>query len=326
MTTGSAISGWGAALPPHAVTNEALTSALDTNDQWISERSGIRSRRAATGPFTAVEGDPAGVAAASTTGRLATEAARRAMDRADVRGGEVGMLLLCTTTPDRQVPASSSEVASALQIAGGAMDINAACSGFVYGLATAVGLISVGMGPVVVVGAETLSRITDWSDRSSAFLFGDGAGAVVVKPARGACSLLGSDLGVDGGLAHLLVAEHGGKIRMNGREIYRNAVKITVDSARIAMARAGVTSEDVDLFVPHQANARIIEAVADRLGISGDRVALTIEWTGNTSAASIPIALAIAAESGRLHDGAIVLLSGFGAGMTWGSVVWRWGR
>jgi 3-oxoacyl-[acyl-carrier-protein] synthase-3 len=177
---------------------------------------------------------------------------------------------------------------------------------------------------VLLIGAETLSRVTNWSDRTNAFLFGDGAGAVVLEPVTGPGSLLGSDLGVDGSLAELLYAEHGSGMVMRGQEVFRKAVRVTADSARAALERAKVDIAEVALFVPHQANQRIMDAVAERLGIPGDRVASVIEWTGNTSSASIPLTLIDAVERGRLKSGDVVLLSGFGAGMTWASAVWRW--
>jgi 3-oxoacyl-[acyl-carrier-protein] synthase-3 len=206
------------------------------------------------------------------------------------------------------------------------MDLNAACAGFTYGLVTAAALISAGAGRILVIGAETLSRITNWEDRTNAFLFGDGAGAVVLEPVDGSGSLLGWNLGVDGSLVELLYANHGFGMVMRGKEIFRQAVRATTESARAALDHAGVDASQISLFVPHQANRRIMDAVAERLGIPNGSVASVIEWSGNTSAASIPLALAEAAEGGRLHDGDLVLLAGFGAGMTWASAVWRWTR
>jgi 3-oxoacyl-[acyl-carrier-protein] synthase-3 len=206
------------------------------------------------------------------------------------------------------------------------MDLNAACAGFTYGLVTAAGLISAGVDRVLLVGAETLSRATNWADRTNAFLFGDGAGAVVVEAVPGEGSLLGWDLGVDGTLVPLLYADHGQGMAMRGQEVFRKAVRVTADSARLSMERAKVSIDDIALFVPHQANIRIMDAVAARLGLPSERIAVVIDHTGNTSSASIPLALVEAAEQGRLHDGDLVLLAGFGAGMTWASAVWRWGR
>jgi 3-oxoacyl-[acyl-carrier-protein] synthase-3 len=204
------------------------------------------------------------------------------------------------------------------------MDLNAACAGFTYGLVTAAGLVAAGMERVLLIGAETLSRATNWEDRTNAFLFGDGAGAVVVEAVPGEGSMLGWDLGVDGSLVDLLYADHGLGMAMRGQEVFRKAVRVTVDSARLSLERAKATIDDIALFVPHQANIRIMEAAASRLGLPAERIASTIDRTGNTSSASIPLALVDALDNGRLHDGDLVLLSGFGAGMTWGSAVWRW--
>jgi 3-oxoacyl-[acyl-carrier-protein] synthase-3 len=205
------------------------------------------------------------------------------------------------------------------------MDLNAACAGFTYGLVTAAALDSAGVGKVLLIGAETMTRVTNWEDRTNAFLFGDGAGAVVLDVVTGSGSLLGWDLGTDGALVELLYADHGSGMVMKGREIFRQAVRVTVDSAAAALKRSHVRADEIDLFVPHQANQRIMDAVATRLGIPTERIASIVGWTGNTSAASIPLALVDAANHGRLAAGDLVLLSGFGAGMTWASAVWRWG-
>src|SRR6516165_1330248 len=218
-TGGCAITGWGVAFPPTVVTNEDLKSIFDTTDEWIFERSGIRSRFAATGPFV-------------------TDA--RALDAAGVAPQDVGALILCTTTPDLAVPATSSTVAGAMGITGGAMDLNAACAGFTYGLITGAALMSAGAGAVLLIGAETLTRVTNWSDRTNAFLFGDGAGAVVLEPVEGPGCLLGWHLGVDGSLVELLYAEHGSGMVMRGPEVFRKAVRATADSARAALDRAHV--------------------------------------------------------------------------------------
>ena len=323
-TDGCAITGWGAAVPPTVVTNEELKSLFETSDEWIFERSGIRSRHAATGPFVTNVPAPE-PRELGTTGSLAVESGRRALATAGVPAQDVGALILCTTTPDLAIPATSSAVAGAMGIVGGAMDLNAACAGFTYGLITASALSSSGVGPVLLIGAETLTRVTNWDDRTNAFLFGDGAGAVVLEPVEGPGSLLGWHLGVDGTLVDLLYAEHGSGMVMRGQEVFRKAVRATADSAQAALDHAGVDASEIELFVPHQANQRIMDAVADRLGIPGERIASVIEWTGNTSSASIPLALVDAAERDRLHAGDLVLLSGFGAGMTFASAVWRWG-
>ncbi|MGH9056601.1 MAG: beta-ketoacyl-ACP synthase III [Acidimicrobiales bacterium] len=323
---GAAITGWGAALPDKVVTNADIATLFDTSDEWIFERSGIRARRAATGPF--VEDNPPSHpdGGLGTTAALAVAAGRRALHTAGVSPADVGMLILCTTTPDQLIPASSAAAAAALGIESGAMDLNAACAGFTYGLVTAVGLVAAGAERILLIGAESMSRATNWADRTNAFLFGDGAGAVVVESVPGEGSLLGWDLGVDGSQMEILYADHGSGMVMRGQEVFRRAVRATVDSASASMERAKVTADDIALFVPHQANIRIMESAAARLGLPADRVVSVIESTGNTSSASIPLALADAAERGRLRDGDLVLLAGFGAGMTWASAVWRWGR
>ena len=328
---GAQITGWGTALPERVVTNADIMTLFDTSDEWIVERSGIHRRRAAAGPFADQAAAPPAELGASgglgTTGQLATEAGRRARAAAGVDPADIGLLVLCTTTPDELVPASSAAVAAALGTGGGAMDLNAACAGFTYGLVTASGLIGGGVDKVLLIGAETLSRITNWEDRTNAFLFGDGAGAVVVEAVPGDGGLLGWDLGVDGSLVSILYAEHGGPgMVMKGQEVFRRAVRATVDSATASLERAKASIDDIALFVPHQANIRIMTAVADRLGLPHDRIASVIGETGNTSSASIPLALVDAAESGRIGDGDLVLLAGFGAGMTWASAVWRWAR
>jgi 3-oxoacyl-[acyl-carrier-protein] synthase-3 len=315
---GSAIRGWGVALPSRVVTNQDISSILDTTDEWIVERSGIHQRHVASGPFAA---DPDG---AGSTGRLAVQAAAAAVESAGIRPGDVDMVVLCTSTPDKQMPATAALVAGELGIHGGAMDLNAVCAGFLHGLITSASLIGAGVARVLLIGSETMTRTLDWSDRSTAFLFGDGAGALVLEGVDGSGSLMGWDLGVDGTLAHLLYADHGSGMRMKGSEVFRNAVRVTVESANLSMERAGVKAQDIDLFVPHQANARIIESAAQRLGIDQDRTVCTIGSTGNTSSASIPFALVDAVETGRLRPGHLVLLAGFGSGLSWGSAVWQW--
>jgi 3-oxoacyl-[acyl-carrier-protein] synthase-3 len=306
-TTAGVIAGWGVALPPTVVTNTHLEAFLDTTDAWITERTGIRRRRIG-----------------GTTAELAADAGRRAIHRAGLSACDIDHVLLATTTPDRAVPATASEVQERLGVRGGACDLNAACSGFVYGLVHAHGLLGLGLRRVLLVGAETMSRITDAGDRGTAILFGDGAGAVVLEARPGPPSLLGWDLGSDGSAAGLLSADIGGVLRMDGPEVFRRAVRTTVSSAQAALDRAGVGAGDLALVVPHQANVRIIAAVCERLGVPVERAVTVLEWTGNTSAASIPLALADAADRGRLADGDLVLLAGFGAGLTWASAVLRW--
>jgi 3-oxoacyl-[acyl-carrier-protein] synthase-3 len=304
---GAVVTGWGIALPDKVVTNDDLSAHLDTSDSWITERTGIKERRIG-----------------GTTSGLAIEAGREALGRAGRSGDQIDVLVLATTTPDAMVPGTSATVQDALGIAGGAFDLNAACSGFVYGLVAAHGLVQAGADRVLLIGSETLSRITDWDDRSVAVLVGDGAGGVVLEATDGPGQLLAWDLGADGSLRNLLCCDHGGYLFMNGREIFRHAVHAVVSSSQKVLEQAGLTVGDIDLFVPHQANTRIIDAASQRLGIPSERCVVTIDRYGNTSSASIPLALADALETDRLRPGALVLLSGFGGGMTWASAVLRW--
>jgi 3-oxoacyl-[acyl-carrier-protein] synthase III len=306
---GARVIGWGTALPDKTVTNTDLEARLDTSDTWIRERTGIRERRI---------GD--------STSELAIEAGRAALEHAGVDPTTIGVVILCTTTPDQALPATSAEVHRALGCGGGAMDLNSACAGFVYGLITANGLLAAGVERVLLIGAETMSRLIDWEDRNTAVLFGDGAGALVLERDPGAGAVLGWDMGADGATRHLLYADHGGYLQMDGKEVFRRAVRILVESSTRALEHAGVGIEEIDLLVPHQANVRIVDAACQRLGFPAARVANVLDVTGNTSAASIPLALAAAAESGQLRPGDLTLLSGFGAGMTWASLVMRWGE
>jgi 3-oxoacyl-[acyl-carrier-protein] synthase-3 len=303
---GARITGWGTALPANVVTNADFEARLDTSDEWITERTGIKERRHG-----------------GSTAGLAIEAGRAAMEMAGVTGDQIDFVLLATTSPDYQLPSTASEVQYELGITGGAVDLNAACSGFVYGLVHAHGLIAMGMERVLLIGAETLSRITDQDDRNTAILFGDGGGAVVLE-ASDEGQLLSFDLGSDGSARKLLDAPIGGYMQMNGKEVFRKAVTVMVDSARASMAAAGVTADDIALVVPHQANIRIIEAACSRLEIGSEKVSTVLHATGNTSSASIPLALVDALEGGRVSPGDLVLLVGFGAGMSWASAVVRW--
>lgn len=305
---GAVITGWGSALPEKVVTNDDFAKRLDTSDEWISERTGIRERRMG-----------------STTTDLAIEAGRRALDRAGRDGSEVDLLILATTTPDRTIPAASSVVHHELGLAGGGFDLNAACAGFTYALVTANALLAAGHERCLIIGSETLSRVTDQDDRTTAVLFADGAAATLVERNVEHQLILSSDLGVDGSAAPLITAEIGGYIHMEGREVYRRAVRVEITSIERVLTDAEVSPEQIALFIPHQANVRIIEAVTERIGLSMDKTAIVLDRTGNTSAASIPLALAEAADAGRLKEGDLVLLSGFGAGMTWASAVIRWG-
>ena len=305
--TGGRIIGWGTALPEKVLTNADLSTMMDTNDEWITERTGIKRRHIG-----------------GSTASLSVASARRAIAMAGIDPASIDGLVLSTTTPDRTVPATSATVQSELGLRCGAFDVNAACSGFVYAYVVAQGLLAIGAKRLLVIGTDTLSRITDWSDRGTAILFADGSGACVVDATPDAGQLLGWDLDADGSLEHLLYAEVGGYIHMDGKEVFRRAVRIMVDSAKKSLAKAGLTVDDVKLCVPHQANLRIIDAACRNLGIPLERTAIVLHETGNTSSASIPLALFDAADRGRLHNGDIVLLVGFGAGMTAASAVLEW--
>ncbi|HUZ10937.1 MAG TPA: beta-ketoacyl-ACP synthase III [Acidimicrobiales bacterium] len=323
---GCAIRGWGTALPDQVATNEDMARLFETSDEWIVERSGIRSRRLATGPLVAQQPPPHPPGGFGTTAALAVKAGRESLRHAGLQPADIGLVIVCTMTPDQIIPATSAPVSARLGIEGGAMDVNAACAGFTYGLVTAAGMIANGVDRVLLIGADTMSRAVNWDDRSTAVLFGDGAGAVVLEAVPGRGSLLGWDLGVDGTLAEILYADHGSGMVMNGSEVFRRAVLATAASAKHSLERAKVEPEDIALFVPHQANLRIMQAVAQRLDIPDERISSVIDRTGNTSSASIPLALCESAADGRLHDGDLVLFAGFGAGMTWATAVWRWGR
>jgi 3-oxoacyl-[acyl-carrier-protein] synthase-3 len=296
------------ALPDKVVTNADYAARLDTSDAWIVERTGIRERRLG-----------------GTTQGLAVEAAAAALDKAGVAPADIDLVILATTTPDKSVPATSSAVQDELGCRGAAFDLNAACSGFSYALVTAVGMFSLGYSRALVIGSDTLSRITDQEDRATAVLFADGAGAVVLESRPGREFLLAQDLGVDGSLESILYADFGGYIQMEGKEVFRRAVRASVDSALKVLKESGTSAQDIALFVPHQANIRIIEAALQRLALPAEKTAICLDRTGNTSAGSMPMALAEAADAGRLGDGDLVLMSGFGAGMTWASCVLRWG-
>jgi len=322
---GLAITGLGTAVPEQRLTNADLERMVDTNDAWIVERTGIRERRVA--------------APDETSATLGTDAAAAALKDAGLTPGDVGLLVVATTTPVQLFPSTAVRIQDALGLRCGAFDVMAACSGFVYGLVAAAGMMSAERGltpapgsgavqgrPSLVVGTETLTRVVDPTDRSTCILFGDGAGAAVVDHSEEAGGgLLSWDLGSDGSLVSLLEVPPGERwLRMEGKEVFRRAVRVVVESSSSVLARAGLKPADVDLFVPHQANVRIIDAVCSRIGIPSERTVVNIDRYGNTSAASIPLALAEAAEQGRLTGGEVVLLSGFGAGMTWASAVLRW--
>lgn len=328
----AAIAGWGLAVPEGRLTNADLEARVDTSDQWIVERTGIRERRV--------------LAPTETTAGIAIAAGNAAIKSAGITPSDLWMVIVATCTPEQPIPETSAYVAEGLGVRCGAFDVGAACAGFGYGLVVAAGLVTLGgaAGPVLVVGAENLTRILDPTDRAMVVIFGDAAAGVVVAPSAGGPDgpgLLSFDVGSDGSAASLIELRAGGSrlptspetlaagehwMRMEGPEVFRRAVRVVVDSSEAALARAGVGAEQVDWFVPHQANARIITAAASRLGIPPERCVVNIDRYGNTSAASIPLALAEAAEDGRLVEGDLVLMSGFGAGMTWASAVLRWGR
>ena len=301
------ITGWGRALPETIVTNSDLAKTLDTSDEWIRERTGIEQRHIG-----------------GTTASLSIESGRKALEMSGVDPLSIDALILATTTPDRTVPATSAAVQHGLGLRCGAFDVNAACSGFVYGLVTAHGLIAIGMRNILVIGTDTLSRITDWTDRNTAILFADGSGAAVIQATDGPGQLLGWDIDADGSLENLLYADIGKTLYMEGKEVFRRAVRIMVDSAEKSLKAAGLTTSDITLVVPHQANIRIIEAACKRLDIPMSKTSWVGNKTGNTSSASIPLALFDAADNGRLKTGDNVLLVGFGAGMTAASAVIKW--
>jgi len=324
--SGCAITGWASALPERVVTNQDIMTLFDTSDEWIVERTGIRERRAADGPFVDPKPPTSPPGGMGTTAQLAARAGQGALERAGLVGTDIDLLMVSTTSADQLTPPTSSAVAHALSIKGGAMDLNAACAGFTYGLVAAAASITAGAERVLLIGAETVTRLTNWSDRTNAFLFGDGAGAVVLEAVPGESALLGWDVGVDGSLQELCYADHGGPgVVMRGQEVFRRAVRMTVESALRSLERAKVSASDIALFVPHQANLRIMDAIAERLDIPAERMVSVVDRIGNTSSASVPIALCEALSSGRLSPGDLVLFAGFGVGMTWASVVWRWG-
>jgi 3-oxoacyl-[acyl-carrier-protein] synthase-3 len=314
-------------LPDNIVTNEDLAKRIETSDEWIRTRTGISARR--------IEADDVGAA------EMGARAARIAMERGGVDVGEVDIIILSTATPDRWLPSTACD-AQALLGCGNAVafDLMAACSGFIYGLAMAEGYLAAGRGEVaLVISTEKMSAILDWEDRATCVLFGDGAGAAVVRPSgttnRG---ILSSHLRSDGNLAELLYRPGGGAMepisqdvldrgrhlmRMEGREIFKNAVRSMAEASHIALHEAGLTADDIDLMVPHQANIRIIDATAKYAGIEPEKVYVNLDRYGNMSSATIPVALDEAIEQGLVGEGSHVLTAAFGAGLTWGAQVWR---
>jgi len=318
------VRGVGARLPERIVTNDELSERVDTSDRWIRERTGIHQRH------IAAEGE--------LTSDLAVAAARRALERAGRRPEDVDLLLVATSTPDNTFPATATAVQRKLGIGPAmAFDMQAVCAGYVYALTMAEALLCCGRARrALVIGAETFSRILDWEDRATCVLFGDGAGALLLEAEEGTGTMLdrgilAATLSADGRHYEHLYVDGGpsssgtvGHLRMNGREVFRHAVAVLVSSAHRACADLGITPAEIDWFVPHQANRRIIEAVAKRLEIPAERVVATVDRHANTSAASIPLALEHAWREGRLRPGDLVLASAIGGGFAWGSLLLRW--
>jgi len=306
------ILGIGKALPEKVLTNHDLEKIVDTNDEWIRTRTGIEERR--------IAGDD------TDTSDLAYEAAVAALKSANISAEEIGLILVATVTPDRPFPTVSCMLQERLGAKNAAaMDLSAACAGFMYGVITAKQFIeSDSYKYVLVVGAEKLSKITDWNDRNTAVLFGDGAGAVVMGRVSEGRGILSFELGADGtGAKHLYQDEF---IIMNGREVFKFAVRQMADSSVNVIEKAGLNKEDVDFLIPHQANIRIMEASRQRLGLPDEKMSKTIKKYGNTSSASIPIAMAEEFEAGKIKDDDIVVMVGFGGGLTWGAIALRWGK
>jgi 3-oxoacyl-[acyl-carrier-protein] synthase-3 len=318
----SVIRGVGGYLPERVLTNEDLSKMVDTTDEWIAARTGIRRRHIA--------------ADGQTTSDLGAEAARRAMQAAGVGPDDIDLIIVATATPDYTFPATATVVQNKLGITrGAAFDLQAVCSGFVYAVATADNFLARGQFErALVIGAETFSRILDWSDRSTCVLFGDGAGAVVLerqtKQQAGDRGVKGIHLRSDGRYKDLLYVDGGpsttqtvGHLRMVGNQVFKHAVGKISESVRAAAADAGVGIQDIDWFVPHQANQRILSAVAERLGLEDHKVISTVADHGNTSAASVPLALAVATDDGRIKQGDLILIEAIGGGLTWGSALIR---
>ncbi len=305
--TGARITGIGVALPENVVTNDDLAAKLDTSDEWITERTGIKQRHIG-----------------GTTAGLAVEASQAALKAAGVDASSIDLLVLATTTPDRRVPATASTVQESLGLTCGAMDLNAACSGFVYSLVTAHGFCLMGYERILVVGAETVHRLLDWEDRASCILFGDGAGAAVLERCEGPGDLMGWHLSSDGSMEESLYCNFDGPLYMAGQTVFKKAVLVMEEAARQAMKQAGLGPDDIDVVVPHQANIRIVETACKRLEIPIEKAAMVIHRTANTSSASIPLALEEAVRTGKIQAGHNVLLVGFGAGMSSASALIKW--
>ena len=314
------ITGLGAYAPERVVTNDELSELVDTSDEWIMERTGIRERRIA--------------AEDQALSDLSLPAARQALEQAGSDGSDIDLLIVATVTPDMMFPSTSALLADQLGAKdAAAYDLSAGCTGFMYALAQAYGMVAAGLSRrALVVGGDVLSRVLDWTDRSTVVLFGDGAGAVVLERSEEA-GFLAFELGADGGGGeHLWLPGSGSRrfedpdrlVKMNGREVFKFATRVLVQSANAVLDRYGATIEDVDVYVPHQANVRIIDHATKKLGIPSERVVVNVDRYGNTSSGSIPLALVDAQADGRLQAGSLVLMTGMGAGLTWGSALMRW--
>ncbi len=324
MTTRAVVIGSGHYLPERIVPNSEFEATLDTSDEWIRSRSGIERRH------FAAEGQ--------TTSDLAIRAARAALLNAGLDANDLDAVVVATSTPDFTFPAVATMVQAGIGMERGfAYDLQAVCAGFVFALVNADGLIRTGQARrVLVIGAETFSRILDWTDRGTCVLFGDGAGAVILEGQEGSGTsadrgILASNLNSDGRLGDILHVDGGvsstggaGKVRMHGKEVFRHAVEKLAQTAEVSLERAGLGSADVDWIVPHQANLRIIKGTAHKMGLPMEKVIVTVQDHGNTSAASIPLALSVAAADGRLKPGQVIVTEAIGGGLAWGSVVLRW--
>ena len=324
MTLRAVVKGIGHYLPDRVVPNAEFEATLDTNDEWIRARSGIERRH------FAAEGQ--------TTSDLAIRAARAALADAGMVADDLDAIVVATSTPDLTFPTVATKVQAGLGMTRGfAYDVQAVCAGFIYALTNANGLILSGQaGTVLVIGAETFSRIMDWTDRTTCVLFGDGAGALVLQgePGMGTTAdrgILASDLNSDGRYRDLLYVDGGvsstgrsGHLKMQGKEVFRHAIEKLSESAHSALEKVGLTHDDVDWIVPHQANIRIIEGTAKRMGISMDRVVVTVQDHGNTSAASIPLAMSVGVQRGQIKRGDLLVTEAIGGGLAWGAVVLRW--
>jgi 3-oxoacyl-[acyl-carrier-protein] synthase III len=319
MTRRSVVAGVGSALPKRAVSNAELATQVDTTDEWIVERTGIRNRYIAD--------------AGETTATLAHDAALKALEHAGIDASEIGLIVLATATPDQTFPSSATKVQAMLGIPDCvAFDVHAVCTGFLYALTVADSMIRSGAADsALVIGSETFSRILDWEDRATCVLFGDGAGALVLKAEDGERGILATKLHADGRHNELLFVDGGpsttqtvGKLRMKGREVFRHAVVNLADVLNEVLAEAGLESSEIDWVVPHQANARILDATARKLGLPPEKVVVTVDRHANTSAASVPLALDTAVKDGRIKRGDLVVLEAMGGGFTWGAAALRY--